>query len=460
VGARHLPLALAALLALAGCARAPQGPPDVVVILLDTLRPDHLGFLGYERETAPFLARLARESTVFESATSSAPWTAPATASLFTGLYPTQHGVDKNIRRLEGYAVPALEGDRVRAADANVVSVSRMRSDVETLPELFRAAGWRTFGIATNLNIGAESGFHRGFDRFLRMDMLRTGPEQRRRQVAAGNLDSASAEAVWEILLEWEPEIRASDPFFLYLHLNDPHRPYNMREPWFRESEDDDARMISAYDSEISFVDGVLARIYERFELDENAVVLVVSDHGEGFGEHGRYQHGWGLYDELVRILWMVRAPDQGVRARTSREPVSIVDVLPTLLGLVGAPSPQERSGRDLAPLLRGEREDETERPVFAHLAGTLPDGRAVVQWAVRAGRLKLIDAWGRVELYDTAVDPAERTDLAAARPELAAALQGLLGPLRDAGAEGPEALRLEVDPETIEALRALGYAD
>ena len=139
-----------------------QEKPDVVVFLVDTLRPDHLGLYGHPKEMAPFLAKLAASGVVFERAFSTSSWTAPSTASLFTSLYPPQHGV------VEGFRVHTGHAKRMRQKAREVTELNRLPSDVKTLPETFDEMGYATFGVASNVNVGSEIGFDRGFDRFYR----------------------------------------------------------------------------------------------------------------------------------------------------------------------------------------------------------------------------------------------------------------------------------------------------
>jgi arylsulfatase A-like enzyme len=175
--------------------------PNVVLVVADTLRADHLPFYGYARETAPFLARLAASGAVFEQAASTSSWTAPATASLLTGLYPPQHGVVLGLRatRRMRRTQPTLELNRIPGA-------------VTTLAELLHDAGYRTFGVADNITVCRELGFADGFDRWQ-------------------TLPYAGAAAVADQILAWAADLAAARPYFLYVHLMDPHHPLHARAP-------------------------------------------------------------------------------------------------------------------------------------------------------------------------------------------------------------------------------------
>jgi arylsulfatase A-like enzyme len=265
----------------------PPDGPNVVVIVIDTLRPDHLGFLGYARETAPFLSELASRSQVFTEAVSTSSWTAPSTASLFTGLHPLRHGV-----------VMGVLAHGVRAGNqVEPLALNRLPSKVPTLPELFHDAGYRTYGLAANPNIGDDIGFARGFDRFELMKKQHADPEKDEGgAVLPGKVRWASAREIHEQLSEWRPEMTERDgPFFLYLHFNDIHEPNYAHSAWYREPRRRGREVRAAYDSEIGYVDDVLRGIYEELGLSKNSIVAVLSDHGEAFGEHGRRGHRRGL---------------------------------------------------------------------------------------------------------------------------------------------------------------------
>jgi len=426
--------------------------PDVVLITIDTLRPDHLGFYGCREETAPFLASLARNSAVFTRAFSTSSWTAPATASVFTGLYPSQHGVTT------GFFVHRARAKKVQAEGVESISLNRIGDSVRTLPELFHDAGYRTFGLATNINIGAEIGFDRGFDHFERLH----------RMVPRGD---ASAEEVHAKLSHWQPLIQRGGPNFIYLHFNDVHAPYERRDPWY----DKHAARIgepreAAYDSEISYLDRILERSFRDFGWQRNAVVMLLSDHGEEFLEHGQVGHLATLYRELLQVLLMVHGPAVGVTARRIETNVSLVDVLPTLAELAGLRLAQERiAGRSLVPLMIGKRGEQLaeekfgRRLLFAHSTTEARDKGEL--WAVVHGDWKLIMKDAGAELYDTRRDPGEQRNRLSEHPQLAAELGRQLRRFAQestwsAGEGAGEKVELEIDEDTLESLRELGYVE
>ena len=431
---------------LATCSCAPGEPPqrpNVVVIFLDTLRPDYLGFYGYEKEMAPFLAGLANESVVFERAFSTSSWTAPSTSSLFTSLYPPQHGV------VEGFMMHHVRTAKREQAEKETIPLNRLPSDRALLPEKFQSMGYRTFGIATNVNIGDEIGFSRGFDRF----------EQIRK---------SSAGVVLERVEAWKEEILASKAFFLYLHLNDVHLPYHAREPYYEKQEGELEDRRARYLSELSYVDAHIRRIYETLGLDEETVFVVLSDHGEEFRDHGGLEHRARLYAELNRVLMMFHAPSMGLEPRRiTATNVSLVDVLPTLIDLVGGKPVGDEEGISLVPLLKNDDGSEElaealrRRILFAHrVGGGEPQPEL---WAAMHRYWKLIEQPdGKRELFDHRSDPGEKRnvyhrhrDVPGAR--LVAALQKFKE--REVR-ENPEVIQVEVDDELKETLKSLGYVN
>lgn len=445
---RHARLALLAFSMLAACGASPREsgaharPPNVVVILFDTLRADHLGFLGYERDTAPFLGRLAGEAVVFPHAYSSSSWTAPATASLFTGLYVPHHGVEAGFwaHRRDTGEVDA-SGEPLREVVWEFPQQILPRS-IRTLPQHMADAGYRTFGVSSNTNIGRRIGFQRGFEHF----------EKDRR---------ADAQQLVDQVLGWRAAMAAGEPYFLYMHLNDAHSPYEARAPWYRAVADPLGERIARYDSEIRYLDGAMERLFEEMGWDDGrTLVVLLADHGEEFMEHGSFEHGYSLHNELNRVL-MLWSWQGVIEPGVVESNVSLVDVLPTILELCGLEPPAPRDGRSLAPLLRGGEpggEPGGERAIFAHRK-RMQGGHGL--WAVILGRWKLIENElnGERLLYDLHDDPLEQHDLLRERADVAADLTERLRAHRaDATPLDPTMVRMRHDPEEIEHLEALGY--
>ncbi len=443
-----LALLLGSILGLTGCApseMSEEKSDNVVVVVIDTLRRDHLATYGYGRQTAPFLDRLARQGAALDGV-SPTSWTKPATASLLTGLHPLRH---QAIGRLDG--LPA---------------------EAETLAERLQRVGYRTLGVSANGWVSQEFGFAQGFDELLL-------------------LDSEGSEVVNRRLFPLLD--RLARPYFLYVHYVDPHAPYDPRTAWDGGAlpaalraqgpvspESLDAytvkqrpadfmnRVRDLYDGEIRGADRALDRLVgelERRGLMKDTVLVVTSDHGEEFGEHGRMSHGLSLYEEVVRVPLVIHAPHR-IAAGLRGGPASLVDVVPTLLGLLGHAGGEDLDGSSLAGRLRrppngsraGERAAEAERTLLFHL-----DHLDGVGLALSRGTDKLV--LGKLpyhkEVYDLAADPAERHNLlgtsGGARFEtLARELADLHnGYTRDSLARHTA----EVGESTRKELAALGYA-
>jgi len=418
----------------AGLERVRGDRPDVVLIVIDTLRPDHLGFDGYDRETAPYLAELAKRSAVFRRAHSTSTWTAPSTASLLTGLYPSRHGV---ITGLFAHRNQLAKAEREGSAP---LQLNRLPEDARTLPELFEAAGYRTYAAAANPNIGSPIGFLRGIEK------------------SAFEIKMPAEKLVAHVA-GWEREIlREEAPYFLYLHFNDVHKPYHEREPWYRKGGSERADAVAAYDSEISYLDREIRGLHERLQWDRGTLLIVVSDHGEEFWEHGENGHKFTLHNELNRILLLFHGP--GVEPGVLGTPVSIIDVAPTLSELADLGIGADLDGRSLVPELRGRggsRESGEPRLLYVHRAKRNLDEERDL-WAVIDDRWKLIDDEGTWLLYDLERDPMEQANLADDHPAELARLQAALRAFRDRGIRRTEAAVVDMDPELQRALEALGY--
>lgn len=427
-------LALAASL-FALCAvlapRATTRPPNIVVILIDTLRRDHLPFHGYAKDTAPFLATLAARSAVFENAYSTSSWTPPAAASLFTSLYPFQHGVLRGLMLAQ--RLTRLSGEKVR--------LNRLPRAAETLPEALVKRGYRSFAVTENPNLSEEMGFDQGFSSFTNFPK------------------SLVADEITAKLDELRPQILARQPYFLYIHYMDVHGPYRERPPLFDASLEADARKVSAYDSGIFTVDAHIRRAWQAFGWDQ-ALVVVTADHGEELGERGQFGHGTSLYAELLDIPLLVSLPGDK-RQRRLAPPVSLIDILPTLreaAGLALAPSDE---GVSLMALASGRATTLAPRPLFAHLFRGR--GKGDRENALRA---TLEGGWKRIGggpegtlLFDLARDPRDQESLTRQQPKLAATLQRRYQAFEARCRKyPPETREVGLDSEAVLNLKALGY--
>lgn len=436
-------VALAALLAATACSGTSRegstgtgSPPSVVLVDVGTLRADHLGCYGYERPTSPAIDALAAESVVFEWAFAQAPHPAPAQASLLTGLYPGTHGM--------------------------VSEQTRLPDDAATLAEVLAGQGYATAAFVDGGYLSAELGFDQGYEVY-------------------ENFRGAGLAEIGPAALRWLRD-RASEPFFLTLHTYDVHAPYDppeqMRaafveglepppggfEPTAERLEaaasgerpltEPELRWARAlYDAEIRFVDGWVGRLMDELRalgLAERTVVILISDHGESFGEHGVLLHE-GLHAPVVRVPWILRLPG-GRRAGRIPHNVEAVDLLPTVVELAGAPLPPGVQGESLVPLVEG-----TGSPPYMAF-GETPDGGAAY---VALGGYHLIadDTAGTVALYRIDQDPLEREEVSEDEPERVEVMLRRLTEWRERverAALGQEEAPL--DDDTLEQLRSLGY--
>ncbi len=419
-------LAVGAGLGLRRARRLPRwlggGPPSLLVITLDTLRADRLGCYGYAPARTPRLDALAARGLRFAQATTVTPLTLPAHASLFTGAVPPSHGVRDN----GGFYL----GD-----------------DQATLAETLRDRGYRTGGFVSAFVLDARWGIHQGFDRYFDdFDLSKF-------EKAAGMdaIQRPGAVTVDEAV-RWLGEDR-SRPFFAWVHLYDPHTPYQAPAEFAAHYPPTPS---GAYDAEIAATDVQVGRLLDALDAGgrlSSTVVAVLGDHGEMLGAHGEVTHGFFVYDAAVRIPLIVAGP--GLGSGVVADQVRIVDVMPTVLELLGAPFPAGVQGASLLPLARGEK-----RPLLAYSESWYP--RYHYGWSelvsVQDGRFKLIRA-PRPELYDLERDPGETDDLSAREPGRLATLDRALDDLssRISRADAPAGPRA-IDPETEERLEALGY--
>jgi arylsulfatase A-like enzyme len=424
----------AALLAAVAALRAPRADPrpDVVLVVIDTLRKDHLPAYGYPRDTAPFLTRLASRGVVFDNAYTTAPWTAPATASLFSGRYPFQHGVVTGrlaVRKLQE------QGAQIR--------LNRIPARLETLGEVMKRAGYETWAVTQNANITKDLGFDQGFDHFV------------------SRSPSREADSITETLLSLRDALRGGRPDFVYLHYMDVHAPNPGRAPFFDPTLVGRAREVSAYDSELRYLDGHIGRVFTALGWDVSAVTFVTSDHGEELYEHGLVGHARTLFAEVLNVPLVVHAPGRFAPARVG-ERVSHVDVLPTLRALVSLPPAPGDAGQSLLGLLEGRSRRLRPRPLFADLWHATLTERKRFLAATIAGEWKLIDgAPVGPMLFHLDRDPFDLRNRHDAYPEVAARLRALFQDAeRRLPRVAPEFQQTVQDAAMNEDLRALGYVN
>lgn len=395
-------------------------PRNVLLVTIDTLRADRVGAYGHSAARTPHLDGLAADGLRFERAATVAPLTLPAHASLLTGTFPGWHGVRDN----GGFYL----GD-----------------EQTTLAEVLRERGFRTGGFVASFVLDRRWGTAQGFDRFFDEFDL----ERFKGSLGMDAIQRPGNEVV-DRAVAWLGEDRAR-PFLAWVHLYDPHTPYDAPEPYRSRFP---ATADGAYDAEIAFADAQLGRLLEALgDRRKDTLVVVAGDHGEMMGERSEATHGYFIYEPVTRVPLVMAGP--GWAARVVPDQVRLVDVMPTVLARLGVPAPPAVQGADLAPVARGER-----MALLAHSESWYP--RYHYGWSelrsVQDGRFKLIQA-PRPELFDLRDDPRESRDVAAEQPErlatLTRALEEMERRLANAAApSGPQAL----DAETEERLAALGY--
>ena len=407
-----------ACLSGAGCRRGTDlvssGAP-VILISVDTLRADHLPAYGYAGVQTPNLDALRADAVLFENAYSQVPLTLPSHTALFTGLLPPQNGVRDNL----GYALgpgPA------------------------TIAGFLKANGYATGGAVSSIVLSHATGVSRGFD-FYEDNIEPTKMSQSISRVQRGGNDTQA------ILAEWISG-RTGKPVFAFLHLFEPHSPYEPPEPYL-------SRYKLPYDGEIARADeivGNFVRFLKERDIYDRAVLVFLSDHGEGLNDHGEDEHGVLLYREAIHVPLMIKFPKQARRGETVRAPAALVDVFPTLADVLGLPAPPGLAGISLAAGLRGAPAPAAARRIYSE---TLYP-RLHLGWSDLASLVDDRDHYiesPHSELYDIVADPGEKTDLSPGLPpafrSMRAELDRMPRPLQPPGSS---------DPEQIKKLAALGY--
>lgn len=417
--ARRVLFVTAAALVAAGAVslwmsrRASHGGP-FIVISIDTLRADRLPVYGYGQGRTPAIDAFAGEAAVFERAYAHAPQTLPSHASMFTGHLPFEHRVRDNL----GFT---------------------LTPDAVTLAERFRDAGYRTAGFVSAYVLRGETGIGQGFDVY-DATFPAVGADRSPAQVQRAGPDTLAAAERWLAAVDTER-------FFLFFHIYEPHKPY--RAP-------DRFADLAPYDGEVAFADEITGRLLEGLRKRgwyDGATIVLVSDHGEGLGDHIEEEHGLFLYDEVVRVPWLMKLPEGVSGGRRLVDPVQHIDLFPTLAALAGLRTVADLRGRDLSAVLFG-RGALAPQGIYAEaLYPRYHFGWSELQ-SLTDDRYRFIRA-PREELYDLERDPGERTNLLADRPQAAAALRTALASLvsgRDI--DKPSA----VSAEDRQRLAALGY--
>ena len=405
-------------------------PPNIVLITLDTTRADRMGFLGSQRGLTPNLDALAAQSAIFTRAYSQAPLTPTSHATILTGTYPQFHQVSDFGRPL---------------AD-----------DIPFLPQILHSHGYHTAAFVGAAVLDPSptglKGFDRGFD-FYDAGFFHEGAGEDRYHTVERRGGEVVAHA-----LAWLAK-HPNGPFFMWVHLFDPHDPYDPPEPF-------KSRYASQpYDGEIAYADSAVGKFLAQLKargLYDGALIAVMADHGESLGAHGEDTHGVFLYDETIHVPLVIKLPKAGPSSKRIANPVELVDVAPTLLDGVGIEIPAAMQGESLLGLIKAAPTESAEnawrdRPAYSE--SDYPHD--AFQWSalqsLRAGKYLYVQA-PRRELYDEAADPAAAHNLAGESTAVADTLASRLTALREKTTNQREAPKAEMGPAAQERLAALGY--
>jgi arylsulfatase A-like enzyme/Tfp pilus assembly protein PilF len=383
-----------------------------------------MGAYGYQDAGTPAFDRLAQEGVLFEHASTAAPITLPAHSTIFTGRFPPAHGVRDN----GGFYLNEKE---------------------QTLAEVLKQQGYATAGFIAAYVLDSKWGIAQGFDTYFdNFDLTKY------RAISLGAIQRPGNEVV-DRALPWL-EQHASAPFFAWVHLYDAHTPYDPPEPYRGRFPG------RPYQGEISFADAQLERLVQFLEgrhLLDSTVIVVIGDHGESLDDHGEGQHGFFIYESVVRVPMVIRAPFALMKHMRVADPVRSADVMPTVLDLMGIPKPDVQfDGETLTPLMTGARSELALEAYSEALYPLHHFGWSDLR-ALRQGRYKVIAA-PRPELYDLQDDPGEKTNIFEARKTLGDRMLGRLSEMEAHFAKtgAPSSKAVEVDPDARARLAALGY--
>ncbi|MFZ3263420.1 MAG: sulfatase-like hydrolase/transferase [Terriglobales bacterium] len=420
----------------ASAQKAAKPAMNVVLITIDTLRADHVGCYGYKQIKTPNIDGLAADGTRFERAFAVVPVTLPSHTTMLTGTYPMLSGMHD-------------------------FSVNKLSPTQPTLASVLKQAGYATGAVIAAAVLDSRFGLNNGFDFYYdHFDFSRLDEKNLEEMERPGN-------EVADVSLDWLGKTwlgkttlgkNSQQKFFLWMHLYDPHFPYNPPEPYKHEYAD------RPYDGAIAFADaqvGRLVRYLKEKGIYENTVIVLAGDHGESLGEHGEKTHGFFIYNATMHVPLIIRVPGSPGE-QTVADPVSLVDLMPTVLGAVGVEVPADVQGKSLLAQVRGSNA-ETAAERDRNLYGETYLPRIHFNWSELRGaentRYHFIDA-PKPELYDLAKDPGEKHNLLGEKKAVAEEMRAKLAAMiRDYSAGKELAEKTGLDPALMERLKSLGYA-
>lgn len=438
-----------------------QGDYNIILISIDSLRADHVGCYGYERNTTPTMDRVAAQGVRFANAISTSSWTLPTHLTMFTGRYQLAHGVMH-----ESYTLPA---------------------EVPTIGETLKNAGYSTAAFVSAPYVAAHYGYARGMDVYIDLSSDYGHRKEARSAIVSKELT--------DLAVDWL-EKNKDQRFFMFVHNFDAHYDYTPPPPYdsmfdpdydgtmdgnnFIERKDVNPHMdrrdlehiLALYDGEIRYADdhiGILLAKLRNLRLDDKTIVIIVSDHGDEFFEHGNKGHHRTLYDEVLRIPMIIRLPNRAHAGTVVEDQVTLVDLMPTMLDLVGVTPPARMDGLSLAPVMAGRRSGRS-----AIYSAFLDKRGFNLQVGRRTNDSKVLQHFNRiahprqpaVEFYNLAEDAGEQANLAMTElVRTRGELDILAGFLQEQWIENHRISelskgenRIAIDDDTMEALRALGY--
>jgi arylsulfatase A-like enzyme/Tfp pilus assembly protein PilF len=406
---------------LLSCGKPRPRIRNVLLISIDTLRADHLSSYGFPRPTTPNIDAVAREGALFKNVYSPVPMTLPAHASMLTGTLPPTHGLRDNLK-------------------------NRLPEAGETLAERLKPRGLATGAVVSSFVLDRRFGLSQGFDSY----------DDRFEAVhKIGDLNERKGDETTRRALAWL-DAHKDRPFFLFVHFYDPHDPYEPPEPFASEWKE------HPYQGEVAFADDCVGQVLGKLRqlgLYDQTLVVITGDHGEMLGEHGELNHGFFIYEAALRVPLVIRIPHASSAPRQVDLPVSLVDVVPTVLSLVGPEIPKDVQGVDLSPWLAGRGSGGGGRPLYAETVTPTHYYGASSLLGVIADGWKYIETT-RPELYDLRNDPQESVNVLEREPARADALgRSLVAILAAAGrAPGPAPEPAALDEAARQRLAALGY--
>jgi choline-sulfatase len=440
---RVLQWSLSLVLLAESALAAPAARPNVILITVDTARADRMGFLGSKRGLTPNLDALAGQGVVFNRAYSQVPLTAPSHVTILTGTYPQFHHVND-------FGMP-------------------LAKNLPYLPQVLHDHGYKTAAFVGSVVLdpksGSAPGFDRGFDTYDADFRVRQPGDDRYQTIERRGGDVVAHALAW---LKDHPR----GPFFLWIHLFDPHAPYDPPEPFKSRYASD------LYDGEIAYADSALGTLLGQVRtrgLFDSALIAVMADHGEAFGEHGERNHGIFLYDETIHVPLLLKMPAKRSGGTRVDVRVGLVDVMPTILQTLGIPAPHAVQGESLLPWMKIKLKIKatTTKPADARRPSATmasADRAAYAEtdyphrdfgWsslrALRADKYLFIEA-PRQELYEQSADPKAEHNLSSAAPAVTDTLTGRLDAFRRKTASVANPAKVEVNPQLQQQLAALGY--